>query len=212
MDMEALRLSETLGQGFNFLSQNDLQKDLIKILESMSEITVALDHNQRGGRYTPKFSDIVAAWTATQHRLLSLPPPSSEIPELDECIYNATRVAALIYSDMVLFPLPSASAVKPTLADMLRRALDCCTLQSCWGCHPSLMLWTVVLGGIAASSTSYRHWYASRLYMLSTELGLLSRESTKETLSSFLWWDYVCVDPAKKLWHESYQHREHDAD
>jgi hypothetical protein len=208
MDMEALRLSQTLGQGFNVLSQNDLQKDLVKILESMTEITVALDHNQRGGRYAPSLSDVVAARTATQHRLLSLAPPSSGIPESDECIYNATRVAALIYSDMVLFPLPPASAIKPKLADMLRRALDCCTLQSCWGWHPSLMLWAIVLGGIAASSTSHRHWYASRLYTLSTELGLYSWELTKEILSSFLWWDYVCDQPAKKLWHESYQQHE----
>jgi hypothetical protein len=140
VDIEALRLFETLGEGFNFLPQNDLQKNLVKILQSMSEITVALDHNQRGGLYAPRFSDIVAARTATQHRLLSLAPPSSEIPELDECIFNVTRIAAMIYSDMVLFPLPPASGVKPKLADMLRRALDCCTLQSCWHCHPNLML------------------------------------------------------------------------
>lgn len=203
MDMEALELSRTLGQGFHILLPNGLQKDLRETLESISEITVALDHYQRGGRYAPSLSDIIAARTVTQHRLLSLAPPSSDIPQPDECIYNATRVAALIYSDMVLFPLPPQAGVKPKLADMLRRALDCCTIQSCWGSHPRLLLWTVVVGGIAASSTSHRPWYASRLHKLSTKLEIYDWELIKKILSSFLWWDYICDEPAKKLWHES---------
>jgi hypothetical protein len=53
---------------------------------------------------------------------------------------------------------------------MLRRALDCCTVQSCWRSHPRLLLWTGVVGGIAASSTSHRPWYANRLHKLSTQL------------------------------------------
>ena len=70
MDLEALELFRTLGQGFRILLQNGLQKDLREILESISEITVALDHYQRGGRYAPSLSDIIAARTITQHRLL----------------------------------------------------------------------------------------------------------------------------------------------
>ena len=136
MDMGALELSRTLGQGFRILLQNGLQKDLHETLESISEITVALDHYQRGGRYAPSLSDIIAARTITQHRLLSLAPPSSGIPQPDECIYNATRVAALIYSDMVLFPLPPQTGVKQKLTDMLRPALDCCTIQYAVGRIP----------------------------------------------------------------------------
>jgi hypothetical protein len=203
MDTEALELSRTLGQGFHILLPNGLQKDLCETLESISEITVALDHYQRGGRYAPSLPDIIAARTVAQYRLLSLAPPSSDLPRPDECIYNAARVAALIYSDMVLFPLPPQAGVKPKLADMLRRALDCCTMQSCWGSHPRLLLWTVVVGGIAASSTSHRPWYASRLHKLSAKLEIYDWESIKKILSSFLWWDYVCDEPAEKLWHES---------
>lgn len=210
--MEALSLSQSLGQGFNVLLQDGLQEDLVNVLYSMSELTVALDHNQRGGQHAPRLSDIVSVRTATQHRLLSLTPPSSELPSSDECIYNVTRLATLIYSDMVLFPLPPASTIKPRLAEILRRALDCCTLQSCWGLHPSLMLWAVVLGGIAASSIPYRYWYTRRLYSLSTELGLHCWEAAKQTLSSFLWWDYVCDPPAKKLWYESHRQYECGAD
>jgi hypothetical protein len=212
MDMDALELSRTLGQGFRILLQNGLQKDLRETLESISEITVALGHYQRGGRYAPSLSDIIAARTITQHRPLSLAPPFSDIPQPDECIYNATRVSALIYSDMVLFPLPPQAGVKPKLADMLRRALDCCTIQSCWrgGSHPRLLLWTGVVGGIAASSTSQKPWYASRLHKLSTKLRIYDWELIKKILSSFLWWDYICEEPAKRLWHESDHQRKHD--
>lgn len=126
--MEALRLSQTLGQGFNILLQHGSQEDLVKVLHSMSGLTVALDHNQRAGRHALQLSNIVSVRTATQHRLLLLTPPLSELPTSDEGIYNETRLATLIYSDMVLFPLPPASTLKPRVADMLGRALDCCTL------------------------------------------------------------------------------------
>ena len=62
----------TLGQGFRILLTNGLQKDLRETLESISEIMVALGHYQRGGQYAPSISDIIAARTITQHRLLSL--------------------------------------------------------------------------------------------------------------------------------------------
>jgi hypothetical protein len=62
------------------------------------------------------------------------------------------------------------------------------------------------MGGIAASSTFYRSWYASRLHKLSTELEIYDWELVKKILSSFLWWNYVCDEPAKKLWHESDDH------
>jgi len=209
MDMEALDLSRTLGQGFPVVLQNGLQKDLRETPESISEITVALDHYQRRGRHAPSLSDIIAARTITQHRLLSLAPPSSDIPQSDGCIYNATCVAALIYSDMVLSPLLPQAGVKPKLADMLRRALDCCSIQSCWGWHPRILLWTGVVGGIAASSTPHRPWYASRLHTVSTKLRIYDRELIKKSLSSSLWWDYI-DEPAKKLWHESDHQRKHD--
>src|SRR3954453_20448389 len=95
MDMEALELSRTLGQGFRILLQNGPEKDLGESLESISKITVSLNHYERGGQYAPSLSDIIAARTPTQHRLLSLAPPPSDIPQPDECIYNATHVAAL---------------------------------------------------------------------------------------------------------------------
>lgn len=59
------------------------------------------------------------------------------------------------------------------------------------------------MGGIATSSTSHRPWYASRLHTLSTKLRIYDWELIKKILSSFLWWDYICDEPAKKLWHES---------
>src|SRR3954453_17397274 len=86
---------------------------------------------------------------------------------------------------------------------MLRRALDCCTIQSCWWSHPRLLLWTVVLGDIAVSSTSHRPWYASRLHKLSAKLEIYDWELIKKILSLFLWWDDICDEPAKKLWQES---------
>jgi hypothetical protein len=52
MDMEALDLSRTLGQGFPVVLQNGLQKDLRETLESISEITVALDiTNEEAGMH-----------------------------------------------------------------------------------------------------------------------------------------------------------------
>ena len=60
------------------------------------------------------------------------------------------------------------------------------------------------MGGIASWSTPIRLWFVAHLYTLSTNLGFDCWESSKSVLSSYLWWDYVCDQPAIELYQESY--------
>ena len=202
MDVEGMQHSPIIGAGFRVLTRGKRQKCLAEVLNFMCEITVALDNYQCGGR-VPKLFDIIAARNTVQHQLLSIPASPSRLPGPDECIYDTCRFAALIYSDMVLFALPPAAGVKPRLANKLRRALDCCTMQLCWDSHSHLLLWAVVLGGIASWSTPNRLWFVSQVQALSTRLAFDCWESCKNILSTYLWWDPVCDQPAIKLWEES---------
>lgn len=193
---EPTKSLRTLGTSFSILKQSANQRCLSDVLRSMCKTTVALDHyHDRGG--VADLRDIIAARNTIQHQLLSLPT------ELEHGIYDLCRFAALIFSDMVLFPLPPATAVKPRLAVQLRRALGPFSVESWRNEHLHILLWAVVMGGIASWDTRNRLWYAFRLHDLSARLGLVTWESCKYILSTCLWWEHVCSPAAIVFWNES---------
>jgi hypothetical protein len=67
-----------------------------------------------------------------------------------------------------------------------------------------VLLWTIVMGGIAASFTDHRTWFEERLgSRLKGQDKLHLRASWlqfKQRVSRFLWWDPVCDTPTRDLW------------
>jgi hypothetical protein len=95
-------------------------KDLLDVLDSMIVVTHAIDSYHHGHQPMPALLDIIRARNAVQHWLLSLISPSFAIP-VELATFTTCWLAAVIYSEMVLFPMPLNAAVKPRLAYMLRR-------------------------------------------------------------------------------------------
>ena len=203
MDRTAVSLSRKLATGFDVLERTGLQGALLTVIHTMRDITVGLDHYQRGGTDSPELMQIAMARNFAQHDLLSLPHLSSVISSQENCIYEVCRLASLIFSDMVLWPLPAATKVRERLALNLMSALGACRLLLSWASYPSLLLWATVLGGIVAGRTARRNWFFRQL-----DNGVIKRTMNawsvvKGILSTFLWWDFVCHEPAAEFWKDA---------
>ncbi|EXJ64544.1 hypothetical protein A1O7_00880 [Cladophialophora yegresii CBS 114405] len=163
LDPAAIELDSNLGSGFRYLRHTYTGQQLLDVLDAYSEITVALDHHVRGGPTAPELVDLMEVRNCTQHRLLSQLPNPVDLSNSELCLHQAVRLASLIFSDMVIFPLPPTQGVKPRLALMLRQTLETCHLHRSWELHNQVLLWALTLGAIAASYTAQRPWYIGQL-------------------------------------------------
>ena len=177
-------------------------------------MTVALDHFQRNGEHHPKWSHVVWARTAAQHQLLSLPDMNDAaaaaataaadnddsvdiFDQTERQIYRICQYAALIYSDILLFPMPNTTGVKLQLAEQLRGVFEELEPKKVVK-YNSLLLWALFLGWIAASFTKHRVWFVEELHRRLDEVGLVKFEEFKSVMERHLWWDYSLYGPPKK--------------
>src|ERR1700761_7335940 len=121
-DHQAFIMSRVMGSGFKQLDSIDVS--LASVLRDAGDITVALDHYQECRPNAPHLSDLINAANETHHRLLSIAANMPPYPSSLDLLRNMCRLAGLIYSDLVLFPLPPTTGARPRLAGELRLAMD----------------------------------------------------------------------------------------
>ena len=203
LDEAASKFLSSICSGFNPLRSTDPR--LWEILKSTGEVTVALDHHQRSGRLHPRLKDVVISANSVHHALCSL--PSARLLDTrsnNDDIYELCRLATLIYSDMVLFPLPSCTGVKPRLADSIRTLLE--SRMTEWlpeTKDSAMMLWAIFLGTIAATFSHHRTWFVSKLATLTAKIVIpLDFSCFKSMMESFLWWDFIFEEPSLTIWND----------
>lgn len=211
-DADAVALLIELGHGFNYLPEQDRDRRLWDVLLRACQFVAASDQYQRGSSSKCSLSELATQSVFIQHRLLSLPVAEFEDStsgSYEEYYrYEITRLTTLVFADLVIFPSGMPPLPRPGLANLLYE-----TLMRYFGDvlldRPSLdlslqdlILWSLVLGGIAATGTGLRTWYGTRLYMHVTE-HKLTKEDVNNKIRSFLYWDYIMEDATTKLWNEA---------
>jgi len=144
-----------------------------------------------------------------QWSLLSI-PSGKDLPESSQPrpIYEATRLAMMIYSLAVIFPLPPQTSPIPILVGELRTALQNPGLRSSWlSTHQArrLLIWILFVGGIAARDVPEdRSWFISVLRGLTAkENRVIKFEDLKrDVLSRILWLDQSCDNAGRLFWAE----------
>ena len=154
------------------------EQDLRELLVHAVDLTAAIDQylritqepSSQPKQPCPTWRNLILRRNWIHHRLLSLPRltrhgGATGAPTPMEAIANITRIAALIYSDMVIFPLPYVTQVKPRSAAELRRALNFQAVVNTWYQPDSseFLTWVLVMGAIAATETKHRPWFVYKL-------------------------------------------------
>ena len=202
LDPIATELSSVLGKSFEPLHKVWPRSDSIKAFRTMCDVTIALDHYHRGGPTSPTLQDLVMIRNSCQHQLLSLPDHSAQQETSGFCMYEVCRLAALIYSNLVIFPLPTNCGVGNKLVSRLRKALFT-VFATLPDINQRVLLWAVALGGIQSSSSSDRRWFVQQFADLSERFALVQWGRIVDSLTSFVWSDFVLEKEGVELWLEA---------
>jgi hypothetical protein len=189
-------------------------------LEAILVVSNALDLYLKTDQSEIAFADIINARNDAQYLLLSLPPAPIEIvdnpnhdqeEDISEQIYELTRLALRIYSNLVLFPMNPAGGTSTTLAFALNDALLKSETTSSWiqlsYTSKRLLLWILTLGVLQIDDSvngmeKERAWFMDRVAATREAVGLLSWYQVKECLASFVWSEHVLTLAAWEVWAE----------
>jgi hypothetical protein len=203
-----------LGTGFHNI--RFIEGDLADALEAAEDVTVALDLFRRRKAHAFNLIDIVDVANEAQHKLLTIKPTCSLETNQMDCVREICRWTALIYNDMVVFPLPATTETKPRLSNALRLAIE--NYEAFRSRSPStaervvkaidysgLILWALMLGSMAATLTVNSTWYAQKLGRYLAQSPYRHTWSDfRRLMSTYLWWGYIFDDPGQRLWWEGH--------
>jgi hypothetical protein len=192
---------------FGQYSRFGFTHELATTFHAMKIYTSTLDCIQRGALKNLDLSLIADQRNIIQHHVISL-PTAAEIKGI--CIskvkgvYEVCRIAALIFSMGVIFPLQKLCTTYGPLVKQLKLQLlelkDTTTIY-----QPDildLVIWATTLGAIAAERTPERSWFVHSLTHLTAPARLSRWNDLEERLVRVLWLRNACKDAGYRLWLE----------
>ncbi|KGY15701.1 hypothetical protein PABG_11356 [Paracoccidioides brasiliensis Pb03] len=128
-------------------------------------------------------------------------------------IYEPTRIAAMIFSLIAVYPLPAANRPFRRLCRLMKGALLAAEIkrvnlnnpnlhESCWSGAEEVLLWVVLLGAIAARNTSSEEWFVEQAGNVVQVFGIQSWNQLKEVVERIMWMASVCDVNGLIVWNE----------
>jgi hypothetical protein len=189
--------------GFQPLVHLGLTSQGLSLLEDVSTLTQRIELYCSGTLIKPNLQPLLSKKNELHHALLSLPTAAEAgLSDDKRGVYEVCRMGGLLYSSAVLYPLPVSTGTLSRLVDLVKAAVQDLRLETCFEGGGKLLVWTLMLGGIAAEGTLERPWFLRRLkYALSMEK-VGEWDALKVLVTKFLWLDSAIDDGAWKVWEE----------
>ncbi|EEP79918.1 predicted protein [Uncinocarpus reesii 1704] len=183
-----------------------LPADISEILQCMRDYNNVINVYSQGLLPELELAVIADRRNWIQYNLVSL----RSVYEYHEAFFDAhktyemCRLAAMIYSMLVIFPLPAANRPFKRIASMARMALMETETEpdpfASWRPGREMLLWALVLAGMAAKGTPDREWFVGKLAAALATAGPGTWEEVKEALGQVMWMDSVCDMGGQALW------------
>lgn len=201
---------QTQASAFQSLGEYGITESMLQVLDSIGAFTLAVDYYLQGNPLGLKLIEIARTQAAVQQRLLLL-PTAEELgissflskPKPKPNIYECCRLTFLIYSVAVVFPVPNSHSVLQELVRRLTVVMGILDIRTFGVELGGVLLWMLVLGGIAALDTPERHWFTWQLAWIVRRLDRDDWEGVEDILGSFLWLDSACGQGGRLLWSEA---------
>ncbi|RDW65955.1 hypothetical protein BP6252_09590 [Coleophoma cylindrospora] len=192
------------GSGFHKLKNLGLTSAMLQVFDEVAAITLAIDAYVQGKLSGLRGGEVARTRTAIQHRLLLLPGAEelkySDLTKLS--LYECCRLSVLIYSIAVVFPIPNPGGALHDLVRRLKTSMEGLESEKYRPLCIDVLLWALILGGIAALDMPERTWFVSKLSILQKEQNLHNWNSVEDILECFLWLQSACGAGGMLLWSE----------
>ena len=210
-DQEREWVMSTLGQlGSGFwevwgLSTTVEVNQLCMAIQHICDFTMVVE-NHVEGRWMPRtFTEIIDQRNFVQHSLMSLKTKQELVDSnsvIGEPLYECCRLAVIVYSFLIVFPLPPVEGPFEALAAQLQMDWIVTGLDRPTKSRSRILLWILVMGAIAAIGLPERPWFLSQIRTLSRRMGIGDWEEMKDVLQSFLWLPSASDLDGQDLWIE----------
>ncbi|KAK5734089.1 hypothetical protein LTR17_009217 [Elasticomyces elasticus] len=194
------------GSGFVEMIPGGLPADMVSTLKYLDAVDRVLS-SVGGQRLVDEHrASLLSAVNDAHHRVMSLLPWTEMTQEARSGSYLATyeccRLASILYSNAVLFPLPVASGWHVELLKRLRMVLETARMEMWMEDTSSLMIWSSCIASIASHHTSEADFYKAMLRDVLVARGINTYAELRRAVSCFLWTDTSCSAGAKQVWRE----------
>ncbi|RDW72233.1 hypothetical protein BP5796_08267 [Coleophoma crateriformis] len=192
------------GSAFHRLKELGLTGAMLEVFDEVAAITLAIDSYVQGKLSGLRGGEVARTRTAIQHRLLSL-PGAEDLEHLNFTklsLYECCRLSVLIYSIAVVFPIPNPGGALHNLVRRLKISIEGLESEDYRKLYADVLLWALILGGIAALDMLERTWFVSKLSVLRKEQNLHNWKSVEDILECFLWLESACGAGGILLWSE----------
>ncbi|KAL2826721.1 hypothetical protein BDW59DRAFT_171795 [Aspergillus cavernicola] len=141
------------------------------------------------------------------YHVMALPAGNELSVSQTNILYEACRLASIIYSVGVLFPIPYVGSPLQQLAVLLERELSGKELLECFSVPEqdykvNVVLWILTMGGIAATHTAERPWFVQKLAELRNRASICEWSEFRALLRSFPWLGCACDSAGERIWEE----------
>lgn len=170
-----------------------LRSDTVQILNGMRRLTHIFE-----AAYSQDIlgdSVFIAQCVSIESHLDSFPPANDALSSLPgDHVYEACRVASLIYLRAIMHNIPFTNPANFPLMRDLRSALENSILHG-WSGFPGALLWTLLIGAAAERMDSEEVFFAGHLSTTSKCIVLLWND-VQTVLKKFLWIEGVMEERA----------------
>lgn len=209
--------SQTLecGRGFRYLQSIGIRADVVQTFVDLGQLSQIIQQLGETIYESPTIDMIGDCRNSVQHRLHSLPPTAAladRFTPLESStvsfhqilsLYETCRVAALLFSTSVTFPVSRTPRQREEILANLQKHILIVSQQTCEDDEIlGLLLWCAVVGGISAEHSPMRRWYAAQVSKLSIAYGVQNWHDMKELMNQFAWLDIACEAGGLTLWNE----------
>lgn len=224
-------LERAAGQGFDYLT--DIRcclQEHVRAFKDLANYSNTLQAFCIGQLPHIETIQILDSRNEVTHRILSLPTgaeladsedevagnSNTELRSIDRSylpVYDCCRIAAMLYSVTVAFPIRRSQYARQILVQALMEVL---LLIDPVATDPklddqrcgSIFLWCLVVGGCCAGGIeplSLQEWYMDTIVLFSAQYEVETWHSLKEILNKFAWLNNACNQSAKSFWTESWK-------
>jgi hypothetical protein len=177
--------------------KHPLPNCLMFVLANLRTMDRAMEMSSQRRLLESEFHQLINTRDAVQHRLLSLPAwEDLELVErvnITAGVYNATRIAALIYSNSVIYPQAAASEWHIGLLERIKSLLTRSQINNWPEEMQDLLTWILVVCRLVAYKTKYEAFFeAAWERHVIRNPDLCSVQCVRRVVEGFLWSESAC--------------------
>lgn len=194
-----------------------VKRSTVQTFIDLSELSQAIQYM---ASRTGEFSDLTALGNCrnlVQYQLLELPVDADDLSRVLDVpnegataeetdtvfqIYLTCRLAALLYSLHVTFPLPRTGPQRDCLLPVLQSCMSSINERYTDPRIAEILLWCAVIGGASAYGSKHRLWFLSEIGSLCDLLNMHTWDQMLECLQSFAWVGSACDQAGEVIWRE----------